>query len=425
MEQERDILMMTRSEIQRYQIIRKVLDRDIDQQEASECLRLSDRQIRRIVRRVRTEGESGVINRLRGRKGNRSIKATVKEKVLKAYRSRYNGFGPTLASEKLLERDGLEVCDETLRLWLIKEALWQSKKRKVHKDYSWRQRKDHLGEMVQMDGSHHDWLEGRGPKLVLMGYIDDATGRFHGKFYAYEGTMPAMDSLKGYIRQYGIPKSIYLDRHSTYKTTKKYAYTEWPFRDEEELTQFGRCCHQLGIELIYANSPQAKGRIERVFETLQDRLTKELRLANAATCQEANLLLNQYLESFNKRFTVSSRRSGDLHRPADKRIHLDEILSVQTQRPLRNDRTILHNNRWYQVLTRTHTENVMVYEYLNGRMAIKHGTNRLEYKSIGGPVVRIQAPKAPSRFKGRRSYIPPRDSYWRNGFKLPGSLRTN
>jgi hypothetical protein len=424
MDKNKDIFMMTRQEIQRYQIIRKALDREISQQEASEFLKLSDRQIRRIVQRVRVEGESGVVHRLRGRKGNRGIKEFLKQKILKIYRACYEGFGPTLASEKLLERDGLKVCDETLRLWLIEKALWQAKPRRLRKSLSWRERKHHLGEMVQLDGSHHAWLEGRGPKLVLMGYIDDATGRFYGRFYGYEGTMPAMDSLKGYIRQHGIPKSIYLDRHSTYKTNKKYAYTQWPFRDRQELTQFGRSCQQLGIELIYANSPQAKGRVERVFQTLQDRLTKELRLAKAATCKEANILLGRYLDTFNNKFQVAAKRRGDFHRLADKRISLDDILSVQTQRPLRNDRTVVHNNRWYQVLNRTRAESVVVHDYLNGRMSIKHGKNRLEYKSIEGPAVRSQIPKV-RRFRGRKIYVPPKDSYWRIGFKLPGSLRTN
>ena len=423
MDKNKDIFMMNRQEIQRYQIIRKVLDREVNQQEASEVLKLSDRQVRRIVKRVRTEGESGIVHRLRGQKGNRGIKEFLKQKILKIYRACYEDFGPTLASEKLLERDGLKVNDETLRLWLIKEAFWQAKPRRVRKSLSWRERKHHLGEMVQLDGSHHDWLEVRGPKLVLMGYIDDATGRFYGKFYGYEGTTPAMDSLKGYIKQHGIPKSIYLDRHSTYKTNKKYSYTDWPFRDKQELTQFGRACQQLGIELIYANSPQAKGRVERVFETLQDRLTKELRLAKAATCQEANEVLERYLEGFNKKFEVAAKRAADLHRRADKRIALDDILSVQTQRSLRNDRTVMHNNRWYQVLNRTRAANVMVYEYLNGRMAIKHGKNRLEYKSIEGPVVRVKEKIYKARIYKR--YVPPRDSYWRVGFKLPGSIRQN
>lgn len=425
MDQQKDILMMTREEIRRYQIIRKVLDREINQQEASEVLRISDRQVRRVVKRVKVEGEAGVAHRSRGRTGNRSIKQSFKEKVLKLYRSSYEDFGPTLASEKLLERDRVKVNDETLRLWLIKEALWQVKARRVGKSLTWRERKAHFGEMVQLDGSHHDWLEARGPKLVLMGYIDDATGRFYGRFYGYEGTMPAMDSLKGYINKYGIPKSIYLDRHSTYKNNKKYAYTDWPFRDKEELTQFGRACKQLGIELIYANSPQAKGRVERVFKTLQDRLTKELRLAKASGCKEANIVLERYQDIFNSKFQVAARRKGNLHRPVDKRIKLDDILSFQTRRSLRNDRTVLHNKRWYQVLNRTRAKDITVYDYLNGSMGIKYGNNRLGYKAIKGPVMRI-APVELKAFKPRfpKRYVPPKDSYWRIGFKLPGSLRT-
>jgi molybdenum-dependent DNA-binding transcriptional regulator ModE len=425
MDQKGDILMMTREEIQRYQIIRKVLEREINQQEASEFLKLSDRQARRIVKRVRTEGEAGVVHRSRGRAGNRSIKTSFKERILKLYRNCYEGFGPTLASEKLLERDKLKVNDETLRLWLIKEALWQAKVRRIRKSLTWRERKAHFGEMVQLDGSHHDWLEGRGPKLVLMGYIDDATGRFYGKFYGYEGTMPAMDSLKGYINKYGIPKSIYLDRHSTYKNNKKYIYTDWPFRDKEELTQFGRACKQLGIELIYANSPQAKGRVERVFGTHQDRLTKELRLAKAKGSKEANIVLERYQDSFNSKFQVAARRKGNLHRPVDKRIKLDDTLSFQTQRSLRNDRTVLHNKRWYQVLNRTRAKYITVYDYLNGRMGIKYDNNRLDYKTIKGPVMRI-APVKLKAFKPRfpKRYVPSKDSYWRIGFKLPGSLRT-
>jgi len=423
MDQQKDIFMMTREEIQRYQIIRKVLERGINQQEASEFLKLSDRQIRRIVKRVKIEGESGVVHRSRGRPGNRSIKVSFRSKILKLYRNCYEDFGPTLASEKLLERDGLKVNDETLRLWLIKEALWQAKLRKVRKSLSWRERKNHFGEMVQLDGSHHDWLEARGPKLVLMGYIDDATGKFYGRFYSYEGTMPAMDSLKGYIKQYGIPQSIYLDRHSTYKNNKKYAYTDWPFRDKEELTQFGRACKQLGIELIYASSPQAKGRVERLFKTLQDRLTKELRLAKASGCKEANITLECYMNNFNSKFQVAARRKGNLHRPVDKRIKLDEILSFQTRCSLRNDRTVAHNNRWYQVLNRTRAKDVTVYDYLNGRMGIKYNNSRLDYRAIAGPILRVKP--VTFKVKAYKRYVPPKDSYWRTGFRLPGSIRTN
>ena len=251
-----------------------------------------------------------------------------------------------------------------------------------------------------MDGSHHDWLEGRGPKLVLMGYIDDATNRFHGRFYDYEGTMPAMGGLKGYIKRYGLPGSIYLDKHSTYKNNRQQRYTDWPFRDEEELTQFARACKQLGIELIFAHSPQAKGRVERVFKTLQDRLVKELRLEQINTLEDANKLLGSYLPIFNKKFEVSARGNGDFHRAVDKRIDLDAILSVQTERFLRNDRTLVHNNQWYQLLTKTRAQRVMVHEYLDGQIAITYGKTKLGFKAVEAPAPKRYQPVVP-RFKVR------------------------
>jgi len=415
----KDVLMITQEEVRRYQVVRKIFDREMNQQEAAEYLDLSDRQIRRIVSRVRKEGERGVIHRLRGAKGCRRLPESFKNRILEVYRRQYADFGPTLASEKLLERDKVKVCDETLRRWLIQAGLWRLRQRKKPKERSWRQRKEHVGEMVQLDGSHHDWLEGRGPKLVLMGYIDDATSRFYGRFYGYEGTLPAMGSLKRYIKLYGIPRSIYLDKHSTYKNNHKQRYTDWPFRDQGELTQFARACRQLGTELIYAHSAPAKGRVERVFRTLQDRLVKELRLSGAKTCQEANVVLGWYLNVFNRKFRVSARKKGDWHRPLNPRMDLDEILSVQTKRVLRNDRTIFHNKRWFQVLTKTRAQNVMIHEYLSGRMGVKGGMARLSYQLIEGPPSRIQQNNRPHNIrKRRRPYIPPKESYWRRSSTL-------
>ena len=413
MDAQKDILMITQEEIQRYQVIRKIFDKDINQQEAAEYLDLSDRQIRRIVHRVRKEGERGVIHQLRGAKGCRRLDGSFKGRVLELYRKQYADFGPTLASEKLLERDKIKICDETLRLWLILAGLWSVHQRKKPKERTWRARKEHLGQMVQMDGSHHDWLEGRGPKLCLMGYIDDATGRFYGKFYEYEGTLPAMGSLKAYIKLYGIPKSIYLDKHSTYKNNHKERYTEWPFRDKEELTQFARACKQLGIELIHAHSAQAKGRVERVFRTHQHRLVKELRLARAKTCAQANAVLGRYLWPFNCKFQVASQKKGDWHRSLSPRVDLNQILSVQTRHPLRNDRTITHNRRWFQVLTKTRAEDVIVHEYVNGHMDIKCGQARLAWRPIEGPIARMPKEKKPHKVKLWRRHIPPGSSYWR------------
>jgi hypothetical protein len=253
-----------------------------------------------------------------------------------------------------------------------------------------------------------------------MGYIDDATNEFYGRFYDYEGTMPAMGGLKGYIKRYGLPASIYLDKHSTYKNNKKYKYTDWPFRDEEELTQFGRACHQLGIQLIFAHSPQAKGRVERVFRTLQDRLTKELRLAQGKSLDEANDILRAYLPIFNGKFKVQAIASGDYHRSWDKRIKIDEILSVQTQRFIRNDRTVLHQSQWYQVLSKTRAKYVMIFEYLDGSIQIKYGSQTLAYKRIEEVSRRLMKPvvrKVKPRFRGPIA----KDSPFRM-FRLPGSL---
>ena len=419
MDQEKDVFMMSRKEIKRYQVIRKVIEKQIKQQEAAEYFGISPRQVRRIVKRVKEQGEGGVIHRLRGKEGNRRYRAGFKDKVLELYNKNYWDFGPTLATEKLLERDGIKVNEETLRLWLIKEGLRQHKKRRAPKERSRRARKEHIGQMIQMDGSHHDWLEGRGPKLVLMGYIDDATSRFYGRFYDYEGTMPAMCGLKGYIKCNGLPGSIYLDKHSTYKNNHKYSYTDWPFRDKEELTQFGRACKELGIELIFAHSPQAKGRVERVFRTLQDRLSKELRLSRVSNLEEANHLLKSYLPVFNKKFEVQAQRAGDFHRPIDKRMDIDDILSVQTERFLRNDRTILHHNQWYQILNKTRAQRVMVYEYLNGQLALKYGKNKLQFKAIE-PLpkpVTVKEVRFKRRYRTRGCKVTP----WRYNFKLTGS----
>lgn len=412
MDKERDVFMMSRKEIKRLQVIRKVLDKQIRQKDAAEYFGISSRQVRRIIKRVLKDGEEGIVHKLRGQEGNRKTGYVFKQKVLELYKKHYWDFGPVLASEKLIERDGVRVNDETLRLWLIKEGLWQLNKQKKSKDRTRRERREHFGQMTQMDGSHHDWLEGRGPKIVLMGYIDDATNRFHGQFYDYEGTMPAMGGLKGYIKRYGLPGSLYLDKHSTYKNNRKPCYTDWPFRDEEELTQFSRACKQLGIELIFAHSPQAKGRIERVFKTLQDRLVKELRLGKINTLQDANRLLKAYLPIFNKKFEVTARGSDDFHRDVDQRFNIDDILSVQTECFLRNDRTLVKDKQWYQILTKTRAERIILREHLDGQIDITHGKTKLAFKLIEPPAPKVYQPVLP-RFKVRGIKIPTKNHWWR------------
>jgi len=283
---EKDIIEMSLREVKRLKVIQAAIDRQVTQKAVACMVGLSERQVRRLVRVVREDGDKGIIHKSRGRFSNRRIPDKVKERVLKLYERSYGDFGPTLATEKLTEIDGIEISDETLRKWLLEAGLWR-KRRKRSSHRQWRQRKECFGEMVQLDGSHHDWLEGRGPGLVLLAYIDDATNNVFARFYDYEGTIPAMDSFKRYARRYGLPLSIYLDRHTTYKSTKK--LSEWEELEEiEPLSQFERALEELGVEVIHAHSPQAKGRVERLFGTLQDRLIKEMRLRGINTKESAN-----------------------------------------------------------------------------------------------------------------------------------------
>jgi transposase len=377
---EEDIIMARPGELRRLHVIEKVLEEVIKQVEAAEILSLSGRQIRRIVKRIRKEGSKGIIHRSRGKSSNRRISDKIRERVIELYRTQYRDFGPTLASEKLLERNGIRINAETLRKWLIGTGDWKKSRR--HRGHrQWRERKQHEGEMVQMDGSHHDWFEGRGPWSVLMGYIDDATGRVFGRFYDYEGTIPAMDSFKRYIRRDGLPLSVYLDRYKTYKSTAK-PTLEDELNDREPLSDFERALRELGVEVKHANSPQAKGRIERLFRTLQDRLVKEMRLRAISTLEEANAFLEKYLPIYNRRFSMSPGERENLHRPLGRGLDLDAILCIKTERTLRNDFTVAHDRKLYQVEDKVNTSKVMVQDRMDGSVHITHKNRALRFREI-------------------------------------------
>ena len=405
-----DMIMVRQGELRRLHVIQKVLEKVLKQRGAAEILSLSGRQIRRIVKRIRSEGGRGVIHKSRGRLSNRRISDLTKEKVIKLYRAQYKDFGPTLASEKLLERDRIQISDETLRGWLIEAGDWQ-RIRKKRKHRQWRERKPHYGEMVQMDGSHHEWFEGRGPECVLMGYIDDATGEVFGRFYGYEGTMPAMESFKLYIRKHGLPLKVYLDKHSTYKSTAKPSIED-ELNDVEPLSEFERALKELGVEVSHAHSPQAKGRIERLFRTFQDRVIKEMRLRGIRTIEEGNTFLEGYLPLYNKRFSVGPREKEDFHRPLVKGLDLDAILCIKTQRSLRNDFTVAHNRKLYQIEDKIHAAKVMVQDRINGSMRIYHKDRALRFKEITARPLRQKKPLVIQ--KRIKPYTPPTDHPWRS-----------
>ena len=410
-----DIVRMSQKELVRLHLVKEVLAKRLKQNDAAEKLGLGTRQVRRITRRVEEEGDAGITHKLRGRASLRRISDKLKAMILGLYRKDYYDFGPTFACEKLFEINRIKLSDETLRTWLISEGLWQ-KRRKGRKHRLWRERKHHFGEMIQMDGSHHAWFEDRGPKCVLMGYIDDATSTKHGWFYPYEGTLPALGSLKRYIERYGIPFSIYLDRHSTYKAWAEPTIDQ-ELLNEKALSQFGHAAKKLGIDVIHAQSAPAKGRIERSFKTDQDRLVKELRLRGISTMEEGNKFLESYWPRHNKRFGVPALEEADFHRLLSEDTKLEAILCIRTPHAVRNDFTVVHEGRLYQVLDHKVGKWVDVEERLNGRMYLTCDGRPLAYKLINQRPRALQPPKTLKT--GKSAWIPNKEHPWRRAALVP------
>jgi len=415
----KDIIMASQRELKRLHVVQKVIEGSLRQTEAAEMLSLSIRQTGRIINRVKEEGAQGVVHRSRGRQSNRKLPQEVKDKVLALYRQHYRGFGPTLAQEKLLERDGIFISDETLRLWLIGAELWK-KKRKGRQHRQWRPRKDRYGQMIQVDGSHHDWFEGRGPACVFMGYIDDATGKVYGRFYEYEGTIPAMDSFRRYIRKNGLPMSLYMDKHSTYKSTGEPTIEE-QLSGTEPMSEFGRALKELGVQLIHAHSPQAKGRVERLFNTLQDRLVKEMRLRGISSIAEANEFVKEYLQIYNRRFAKKAAEAENLHRPIPKGLNLHRILCIKTERTLKNDFTIAHDRKLYQIEDAVKTKKLMVEEYTDGLMAIWCQGYKVKFRQI--MIKPEKLPKPLPELTRRKTSTPAKDHPWRGLFFVPKKMK--
>lgn len=412
---EKDMVMLRQKDLKRLHVIHKVLEGTMTQAEAAELISLSERQIRRIAKRIRQEGDKGICHAARGKPSHRKLPKKLKNHIVRLYTTTYADFGPTLFTEKLEEREGIVISRETARAWLMEEGAWKKhRRRKEHRQ--WRERKDRCGELVQMDGSHHDWFEGRGPACVFMGYIDDATGRVYGRFYGYEGTLPAMDSFGRYIRKYGLPMTVYLDKHTTYKSPAE-PTLEDELNGTEPLSEFGRALGELGVELIHAHSPQAKGRIERLFKTLQDRLVKEMRLEGISTIEEANAFLVSYLPWYNRRFAVPPKKKENLHRSPEG-LDLNAVLCVKTERTLRNDHTIQHERKLYQIEDRIRTRRVAVEERIDGSMRITcEGRSVRFHEIVHRPTTPQKGRPFVARGKGHRPGI---DHAWRPPwFKKP------
>jgi len=344
METER--MALSQRERDRIRLLHEVKQGHVSQVEAARRLKLSDRQVRRLLLRIAKCGDQAVVHGLRGRPSNRRLTAGFEQKVLARARQRYRDFGPTLATEHLAQ-EGLLVSRETLRKWMTQAAIWRPRSQRVKKIYVWRERRASFGELVMQDSSPFLWLEERGPACQLIALIDDATSKFWARFTEHDTTEENLRTLGGWLRRYGRPVAHYTDKNSIFRTTRRAGIGE-QLQGEGARSQFGRALQELGIEWIAAQSPQAKGRIERLFETLQDRLVKEMRLAGIATIEAANRFLEiRFLPEWERRFTVLPRHPRDAHRRLGREHRLHEILSVRATRQVADDHTVnWEGNRW-------------------------------------------------------------------------------
>ncbi len=388
-----DRIEMSQQERDRLKVLHGVQQGQYSQAKAAQLLDLTVRQVRRLQQRLKEKGDGSLVHRLRGRPSNRQLDPALRKRVLRAYRKRYAGFGPTLACEKLAEQD-LHVSADTLRRWLLSEELWQRQRRRdVHRQR--RPRRSCFGELVQLDTSLHEWTEGRGEEMVLINMIDDATSRSLARFYPADTVEAHFDLLGRWVQKYGRPLALYTDRHGIFEAHKKGQ------PDYAGKTQFSRALTELDIALIKARSPQAKGRVERSFGTAQDRWVKEMRLAKVKTIVEANGVLDRLLPEHNRRFGVAPAEAADAHRAVGAAHRLQAILSVQEQRVVSNDYTVRFANRLYQldkpIYPGERGGKVTIELRLDGTMAIRFGDRYLKYHEIVacGAALGGSAPQTP------------------------------
>jgi len=416
---EQSIITMTNQEAERLTIINNLIAKKINGTDAGKLLNLSLRQTKRLKSRVIKEGTQGIIHKLRGQSGHNKIEEKLKRKVKRIIKKNYADFGPTLATEKLMEIHKINLGVTTIRNLMIEEEFFKTKKRKQNQKHRvWRERKECYGEMQQFDGSYHKWLEKRNgnKELCLLASIDDATGKITKlKFGKNEGVVEVFTFWKDYLQTKNKPVAIYLDKFSAYKVNHKNATD-----NHELLTQFQRACNDLNINLISAHSPQAKGRIERLFETLQDRLVKELRLQNISDAKTANKFLEEtFIEDFNNRFSVVPTKDTNLHKPLTQydQTNLDKIFSIQSQRQIKNDFTVQFKNIWYQLdeiqpATVYKKDLVLIEERLDGSIHLSKKEKYLNFKKLPARPEKIKT-KLIALTPSKAPWIPPANHPWR------------
>lgn len=410
------LLTMSAQEVERVTVIRQVVDKRLKQNAAASLLKITVRQIKRLTRLYRTHGPEGLLSQRRGKPGKNRHHDNLKQQAKKLVQKHYHDFGPKFAAEKLKERHQIDVSKETLRQWMMEWELWKAKKQKKAIVHQSRERRACFGELIQIDGSPHDWFEERAPKCCLLVFIDDATGRLVGlRFEKQETTAGYFTVARSYIEKYGKPLAFYSDKYGVFRVNHKNC--------EDVETQFGRAMRELNIELICANSPQAKGRVERVNQTLQDRLVKEMRLRNISSIEAGNAYLPEFMADHDQRFAVEPRSTIDAHRkdlPDTKA--LDLIFSYQNERVLSKNLEMHYNNATYKIQTETqgyglrHAK-IKVHEDLSGTVILMYKGRVLNYTSLKkqkrAPEI-VSAKELDDKIVSLRKYAPaPQNHPWR------------
>lgn len=413
------MISMTREELSRYDIIQNLINRAIKADDAAKQTNLSIRQVQRIKKEVIIRGVEGVIHKNRGRESNNKINYQEIKKIKDLLKNKYSFCGPSFAQEKLEEIHQIKVGKETIRQIMITIGIWTPKPRKQCKNkYKYRARKDSYGEMQQFDGCYHIWFGDKEYCLLLS--VDDATGKItYAIFDVNEGVIAVFNFWLDYFKKHGLPLAIYLDKFSTYKINHKNAVD-----NKDLMTQFQRAMKQLGVQVINANSPQAKGRVERMNRTLQDRLVNELRLANISDIDSANIFLKEYIDEFNRKFAVVPKNKANLHKKIDKitKGKLNQILSIQNTRIINNDYTVRFKNNYYQLdeiqpTTVYKKDEVIIEEHLNGDVKIRIREKYLNYFILPEkPQKEIDIKLVALTKQKQFSYKPPADHPWRKQF---------
>jgi hypothetical protein len=376
------VIAMSRQEIDRVHVLRDMAAERITASEAAQLMRLTRRQVFRLAKAYRERGPVALVSTRRGKPSNRSYPAALRTEALALIKANYPDFGPTLACEKLAERHGIHLGVETVRQWMLADGVWRDRRQRLKPVHQPRYRRDCVGELVQIDGSEHWWFEDRGPQCTLLVFIDDATSRLmHLRFVPTESTFDYFEATRVYLQRHGKPVAFYSDKHGVFRVNRKDA------AGGDGMTQFGRALDQLNIDIICANAPQAKGRVERANGTLQDRLVKEMRLAGVSTIEAGNAFLPAFMEDYNRRFAKEPLSEKNLHRPLGEHDQLEEAFAWKEERTVSNSLTlqydqvlfILEPNEVTRPLAR---RRVTVFDYPDGRLAIKHNGLELPYRTF-------------------------------------------